>query len=64
LTDALTGISNRRSFDMRLQDELTSHKESGATLSLLMLDIDHFNPLSIMEWGISSFHHNYLLMAR
>lgn len=42
LTDALTGISNRRSFDMRLQDELTSHKESGATLSLLMLDIDHF----------------------
>ncbi len=42
LTDALTGISNRRSFDMRLRDELATHKESGATLSLLMLDIDHF----------------------
>lgn len=42
LTDALTGICNRRSFDMRLRDEIVSHNESGETLSLLMLDIDHF----------------------
>ena len=42
LTDALTRVANRRYFDTRLREEVAEHKESGATLSLLMLDIDHF----------------------
>ncbi len=41
-TDALTGIANRRSFDERLKAALRDAKESGETLSLLMIDIDHF----------------------
>ena len=42
LTDALTGISNRKFFDIRLSEEIAAHNESGAPLSLLMIDIDHF----------------------
>ncbi len=42
LTDALTGISNRRCFDMRLREEVASHMEGSTALSLLMIDIDHF----------------------
>ncbi len=42
MTDALTGISNRKFFDLRLREEVTAHMENGAALSLLMLDIDHF----------------------
>lgn len=41
-TDALTGIANRRSFDMSLRAALRDAKEAGETLSLLMIDIDHF----------------------
>ena len=41
-TDALTGIANRRSFDERLKAALREAKESSDTLSLLMIDIDHF----------------------
>ncbi len=41
-TDALTGIANRRSFDERLKATLREAKESSDTLSLLMIDIDHF----------------------
>ncbi len=41
-TDALTGIANRRSFDDRLKAALRETKETGETLSLLMIDIDYF----------------------
>jgi len=41
-TDALTGIANRRSFDERFKAALRDAKESHDTLSLLMIDIDHF----------------------
>ena len=41
-TDALTGIANRRSFDERLKVALREAKVSSDTLSLLMIDIDHF----------------------
>ncbi len=43
LTDALTGIGNRRCFDLALMDyckQASSKSESG--LCLLLLDIDHF----------------------
>jgi diguanylate cyclase len=42
LTDALTGIPNRKYFDSRLRDAVRDAMESGESLSLLIADIDHF----------------------
>jgi diguanylate cyclase (GGDEF)-like protein/PAS domain S-box-containing protein len=42
VTDSLTGLSNRRSFDESLKTEFFRLKRSGAPLSLIILDIDHF----------------------
>ncbi|MDD2367613.1 MAG: diguanylate cyclase [Desulfuromonadaceae bacterium] len=41
-TDVLTGIANRRCFNETLAQEYARHSRSGAELSLIMLDIDHF----------------------
>ena len=40
--DALTGIFNRRYFDQRYQREILRAKRYNRTLSVLMIDIDHF----------------------
>jgi diguanylate cyclase (GGDEF)-like protein len=40
-TDARTGLSNSRSFDVALEGELTN-LSPGGSLSVLMLDLDHF----------------------
>lgn len=42
LTDALTGIANRKLFDMELRRHARDAMEAGESLCLLMLDIDHF----------------------
>ena len=42
VTDALTGIYNRRYFLDQLRGELARHARSGHGLGLIMLDIDHF----------------------
>jgi diguanylate cyclase len=42
VTDALTGIANRKSFDQKLRDAVRNALETGEPLSLLMADIDHF----------------------
>lgn len=42
LTDSLTGLANRRSFDNILRSEFSRNKRSGSQLSLLMIDVDHF----------------------
>jgi diguanylate cyclase (GGDEF)-like protein len=41
-TDSLTRLANRRSFDAALEVEFLRLRRSGAALSLIMLDIDHF----------------------
>jgi diguanylate cyclase (GGDEF)-like protein len=41
-TDELTRIHNRRYFERRLDDELQRAARSGAPLSLILVDIDHF----------------------
>jgi diguanylate cyclase (GGDEF)-like protein len=41
-TDALTGLNNRRTFDVLLADELARAQRFNRPVSLLMLDIDHF----------------------
>ncbi len=42
LTDGLTGIANRRAFDLELTRRLAEAARSGAPLALCMIDIDHF----------------------
>jgi diguanylate cyclase (GGDEF)-like protein len=43
-SDGLTGIANRRHFDVAIDKELRRAKRYGNALSLLMIDIDHFKP--------------------
>jgi len=40
--DGLTGLANRRHFDERLENEWARARREGMTLSLLMIDVDHF----------------------
>jgi diguanylate cyclase (GGDEF)-like protein/PAS domain S-box-containing protein len=42
ITDSLTGLGNRRYFDVALEREFYRLKRSGATLSLIIIDVDHF----------------------
>ncbi len=42
MSDPLTGLANRRSFDQTLRTELRRTERAGRPLSLLMVDIDHF----------------------
>jgi len=42
MTDALTGIANRRRFDMVLSQSLEDAVSGSTPLSLIMIDIDHF----------------------
>lgn len=41
-TDPLTGLFNRRHFDETLASELNRACRSGSSLSMLMIDVDHF----------------------
>lgn len=41
-TDALTGIANRRSFDLEFQLACKSAREQQTMLALLLIDVDHF----------------------
>ena len=40
--DSLTNIANRRAYDEKLASEISTAKRSKTSLSLLMIDIDHF----------------------
>lgn len=46
MTDALTGVPNRRFFMRRFGSELTRLRSTGGNLSLLSLDIDHFKQIN------------------
>lgn len=41
-TDALTGLANRRLFDLRLADELARARRHGTPLAVAFVDVDHF----------------------
>jgi diguanylate cyclase (GGDEF)-like protein len=45
-TDPLTGLANRRVFDRALKREYARLKRTGAPVSLLILDVDHFKALN------------------
>lgn len=42
LTDALTGLGNRATFDISIKQAAARTQRSGTTFSLLMIDLDHF----------------------
>ena len=44
--DGLTGCLNHRSFQERLQHEVTAHRRHGDPLSLLLFDLDHFKRIN------------------
>jgi len=46
MTDALTGVWNRRAFQLRLREEWARHTRSGEELGLLMIDIDFFKSIN------------------
>ena len=46
VTDSLTGIANRRCFDDTLDYECRSAARSGAELSLIIIDVDHFKEVN------------------
>ena len=41
-SDGLTGLANRRAFDIKLEMECKRLGRTGGTLSLIMIDVDHF----------------------
>lgn len=46
LTDGLTGIKNRKYFDVHLANEVKRASRGSLPLSLLMIDIDHFKQVN------------------
>ncbi len=46
LTDALTGLSNRRFFDRRFHDELLRIEREQGSVSCLLLDVDFFKKIN------------------
>ncbi|HYD59254.1 MAG TPA: diguanylate cyclase [Noviherbaspirillum sp.] len=42
LVDGMTGIANRRRFDLHLDDEFRRAKRNTSPLSLIMIDVDYF----------------------
>lgn len=46
MTDALTGIANRRSFDVRIVSEIDIAVAKSTPLCLCMVDIDHFKSVN------------------
>ena len=46
LTDALTGIANRRFFERRLHEELMRWRRRGGSLVCMLVDIDHFKQVN------------------
>jgi diguanylate cyclase (GGDEF)-like protein len=46
ITDALTGLSNRRHFFPALEQELRRHRRYAHSLSVVIVDIDHFKQIN------------------
>jgi diguanylate cyclase (GGDEF)-like protein len=46
MSDALTGVANRRSFDANLPKLVTSAHSTGTPFTLVILDVDHFKQIN------------------
>ncbi len=45
-TDGLTGLSNRRAFDQKLDEMFTAYRKGGRSFVLALIDIDHFKSIN------------------
>lgn len=45
-TDALTGLANRRAFDIEIARAFSQRRRDGKTFSLLIVDVDHFKRIN------------------
>ena len=45
-TDPLTGVANRRGFELALEREMARHRRTGEGLAILLLDLDDLKPLN------------------
>jgi len=50
MTDPLTGVKNRKTFDIAIDRHLQQSRESGAALALIIGDVDHFKDFND-KWG-------------
>jgi diguanylate cyclase len=50
LTDALTGVRNRKHFDVAVQNEILSARKENQPLGLIIIDLDHFSAFN-EEYG-------------
>jgi diguanylate cyclase (GGDEF)-like protein len=48
-TDGLSGLLNRRAFDVALDYELRWHRDDSQPLALLLIDLDHFKAINDMH---------------
>jgi diguanylate cyclase len=46
MLDELTGINNRRAYDLQIRQNLRRYQKDGATFSLILMDIDHFKKVN------------------
>jgi len=46
MTDALTGLPNRRALRLKLEEEHQRAKRQGSDLAIVMIDIDHFKDIN------------------
>ena len=56
ISDGLTGLLNHREFHRRLDENIEGSKRHNYTISLLMIDIDHFkkfNDTYTIRWEIT-----------
>lgn len=62
MTDTLTGIANRRQFDIHLAAALQASHVSGTGMALMFLDIDHFKAIND-TWGHAAGDEALVAMA-
>jgi len=62
MLDPLTGVRNRKTFDLEIDRLLRGAKESGEPLALIMADVDHFKKFND-KWGHQTGDHVLRLVA-
>lgn len=62
MLDPLTGIKNRKTFDLEIDRLIRSAKETGEPLALIMADVDHFKKFND-KWGHQTGDHVLRLVA-
>lgn len=56
LEDELTGLANRRQFDLSLQEEFARAQRGGQALALVMIDVDHFKQYNDLYGHLAGDH--------